>query len=282
MKMVQSLFVAGAFCVFVAGCLQTQRITASAHTPQTSAVPASIPLSSPEDTPPLDAVPQPLATTVPSQTNTASAESCDGGTGRDALEVLSTLVVEAEQRNGYDRSDWSHWRQTPGGCSARERVLIEESTITAGIDPLNCSLSSGLWFSVYDNTWTNDASSFDVDHVVALAEAHHSGGWAWDAQKRAAFANDLSDPRSLRAVSAASNRSKSADDPSDWSPPTPGFLCQYVADHIAIKARWELSIDADEARALLDHVIDDCAGLVIDAWTPAPKTPDEAVLSPLQ
>ena len=44
---------------------------------------------------------------------------------------------------------------------------------------------------------------------TSLAEAWRSGAWAWTAAQRMEFANDLDDSRTLLAVTASLNRSKS-------------------------------------------------------------------------
>jgi hypothetical protein len=65
-----------------------------------------------------------------------------------------------------------------------------------------CSLVGGQSTSPYDGRTTTAPSTLDIDHRVALAEAHRSGGWQWDEARKAAFANDLDDPRTLVAVTA--------------------------------------------------------------------------------
>ena len=82
--------------------------------------------------------------------------------------------------------------------------------------------------------------------MVPLAEAHRSGANSWDAKKRKAFANDLSDPRSLIAVKASANRSKSDRDPAQWLPINETYHCEYVAAWIAVKQLWGLVMDAEE------------------------------------
>ncbi|MEU9993653.1 hypothetical protein AB0E10_44400 [Streptomyces sp. NPDC048045] len=68
-----------------------------------------------------------------------------------------------------------------------------------------------------------------MERIVSLAEVRHSGAYAWTAKERAAYAND----RALIAVSAATNRSKTDQDPSTWLLPGIGCRCQYVTDWIA-------------------------------------------------
>ncbi|MBE8477461.1 HNH endonuclease family protein [Streptomyces justiciae] len=93
-----------------------------------------------------------------------------------------------------------------------------------------------------------------MDHLVPLTEAWDSGASAWTSKERQDYANDPGDARALIAVSAASNRSKSDQDPATWQPPAAGYRCAYATDWIAIKTRWELAIDNAERAALTDIV----------------------------
>ncbi len=168
--------------------------------------------------------------------------------------------MEAEPtRSGYDRDLFNHWIDADGdGCDTRDEVLIAESVDPVNIGP-GCSLSGGRWISVYDGVETTDPSTFDVDHMVPLAEAWDSGASAWDAQRREAFANDLIRDAALIAVSASSNRSKSDQDPAEWQPPQAAAACDYATDWVEVKIAWDLSADPAEA-AVLDDMLATCDG----------------------
>lgn len=160
------------------------------------------------------------------------------------------LRIEAEQGDGYNRDLFRHWVDADGnGCDTRREVLIAES-ITPVTVGSGCTISGGTWFSIYDNVTTTDSSSFDIDHVVALKEAWDSGAWSWTAEQRRAFANDLSQPYFLIAVTASSNRSKSDRDPAEWLPTNTGYRCDYVRIWIDVKRAWNLSVDQSEHDAL--------------------------------
>ncbi|MEU5539959.1 HNH endonuclease family protein [Streptomyces sp. NPDC020362] len=94
------------------------------------------------------------------------------------------------------------------------------------------------------------------------AEAWDSGADGWTAMEREAYANDLGDDRELIAVSAATNRSKTDQDPSTWLSPGIGYRCQYVTDWVADKIRWGLSIGPVEQSALAD-LLDSCPDIPI-------------------
>jgi Lamin Tail Domain/Protein of unknown function (DUF1524) len=134
------------------------------------------------------------------------------------------------------------------GCDTRDEVLIAEATRAPEIGP-DCSLSGGKWFSYYDKQSTTDPSTFDIDHVVPLAEAWDSGARAWTASTRKRYANDLRDPRTLVAVSAHANRSKSDQDPAEWMPTY--HQCRYVKQWVAVKIRWHLTANRAEKRFLV-------------------------------
>lgn len=167
--------------------------------------------------------------------------------------ALKVLPVAAEDRTGYQRTSFKHWIDADhDGCNTRAEVLKTEAFITPVQGP-NCKLSGGQWYSAYDNAYLDAPGKLDVDHLVPLAEAWDSGASQWSAKVREADANDLGDTRSLIAVSAKTNRSKADQDPATWLPPFEADRCQYVADWIATKMRWQLAIDPAEKAALSEN-----------------------------
>ena len=168
-------------------------------------------------------------------------------------EIIAGLVIQPEVVGGYDRDLFRHWIDADGdGCDTRREVLIAESTTPVSVGS-GCSLNGGTWVSAFDGVSTTDASKFDVDHFVPLAEAWRSGAHSWDSTTRQNFANDLGYEMSLIAVSASSNRSKSDRDPSSWMPPSSSFKCEYVYSWIQVKIRWKLTVDDAEATALRNN-----------------------------
>lgn len=166
-----------------------------------------------------------------------------------AIQLLARLTTAREHAGGYDRALFVHWIDADGdGCDTRAEVLIAESRTTPRVGA-GCTVR-GSWRSAYDGLTTTRASSFDIDHLVPLKEAWDSGAWAWTPARRQGYANDVGDARTLRAVSAASNRSKGDQDPAQWLPPLVAFRCTYTTEWVAVKLRWHLSVDALERTAL--------------------------------
>jgi hypothetical protein len=209
------------------------------------------------------------SSTVSINTTTTTAKPVVVGS---ALALLQTIRVENEYQVGYDRSLFDHWRDVDGdGCDSRDQVLKRDSISLPQVDPVNCNVVAGDWVSPYDGARWSNPSDIDIDHVVALKEAWDSGAWAWSAAQRKAFANDTSDSRTLLAVTDSVNQSKSDKDPSNWLPPLQSYTCTYLGNWIAVKVRWNLSMDSSEFGRIKNLLQSTCISLDI---APIPNLPN--------
>lgn len=166
------------------------------------------------------------------------------------LSQLAALPVQAEHTEGYDRDLFQHWIDADtDGCDTRAEVLEAESLgpVTKGE---GCLVLTGRWYSSYDGVEATNASDIDIDHVVALAEAWHSGAHGWTPDQRKAFANDLDHAFALIAVTDDSNQSKSDKDPAEWLPPLASDKCRYLDAWVSVKTVWHLSVDSAEKAAI--------------------------------
>ena len=221
-----------------AGSSPTTSAASSATAPGSSTASSSVPITSPKDSP---------------ASGAGSPSSLAGGLA--ALRELEKVRVSPEYTTGYNRDFFPHWKDLDrDGCDTRSEVLIRDSKSPVVVGP-SCRVSNGTWYSAYDGiTWTNP-SDVDIDHVVALSEAWRSGAYAWSTQQRLDFANDLGDTWSLLAVTDSVNQSKSDKDPARWLPPLASFRCTYLNYWVAIKVRWELSMDLAEYRAVQSGLV---------------------------
>lgn len=233
--------------LLLSGCSYSESIT-TPSSPEVTQTQTPTELAS--ETPSSSSAPTPLPTTLSQVTEP---------TGENVLEeLLAALKIDQEFQSGYDRDLFQHWIDADSdGCNTRREVLIIESVVDVQISD-RCSVY-GNWISRYDNLRISDASELDIDHMVPLAEAWRSGAYRWSAETRKRFANDLGFSGSLIAVTASSNRSKSDRDPASWLPSNASYLCQYSYDWLAVKYRWSLSIDSDEALALAE-IVPSCDG----------------------
>lgn len=178
------------------------------------------------------------------------------------IRLINKAPVAAEKRDGYDRDLFRHWSDLDSdGCDTRDEVLVLESRI-----PTNCDSLKGSWYSPYDGATTTNPSSFDIDHMVPLAEAWDSGAYRFSSSKRELYANDMYPP-SLIAVSASSNRSKSDKDPAEWLPERSSYICRYLANWVLVKYRWRLTYDRAEKKAVRKRLLK-CSRSSIKASVP--------------
>ena len=131
-------------------------------------------------------------------------------------------------------------------------MLILESTVTVTLSLNGCDVIAGRWTDIYTGQVFTDPSLLDIDHMVPLANAHRSGGAAWDNARKRAFANDLGLADALIAVSASANRSKSDRSPDEGLPPSAGSHCRYAIAWIDVKYQWTLTVTSAEKSRLQD------------------------------
>ena len=250
---------AGAECGLDMGPASGQ---APARTPPapTATMEASTPVSTPVTTRATPtgtpATPTPSPTQVPSGATSTPAPEPTVAPPTPQGTVTLTITVAAIPADipDYDRGDWRHWVDADGDCQdARQEVLVKESLdeVTFETDR-QCRVESGRWYGAFTGVYTSDPGDLDIDHLVPLKNAHLSGGWSWDAEMREEYANNLSDPDHLIAVTASANRSKGAKGPEEWGPPDLDYWCQYATDWTEVKARWGLTMTPYEADIVMD------------------------------
>lgn len=142
-------------------------------------------------------------------------------------------------------------------------MLIRDSRIAVNFDTddcrgagaqrhCDCRVIAGEWVDPYSGTIYTDPGDLDIDHIVALENAHVSGAWTWDTQRRRDYANYLGDPEHLLAVRDTLNQSKGARGPESWKPPRVEYWCTYAAAWARIKATWQLTMTAAETAAVAE------------------------------
>lgn len=177
------------------------------------------------------------------------------GSKEEALAALNS----SDKPHKYSRKLYRHWIDEDGDCqSTRNEVLIEESLVPVSLDLSGCKVISGKWRDLYSGKVFTSPRNLDIDHMIPLAEAHRSGAAAWSSEQKKLFANDLSDPDALIAVSASENRSKGDKDPAHWLPSNSAFHCEYIARWKNVKNKWGLGLDAQEAKAV-NEMLDQCS-----------------------
>lgn len=249
------LVLAGALALLA--CARPPTPAASTPPPAPATAPAPAPVSA-ETVP---AVPTEPATPPPASTPPVAE---DGEPPQPAASLPpadrpATFVARAGPIPAYDRKEWKHWIDADGDCQdTRQEVLIAESEVPVSFkDARHCKVATGRWTCPYTGKVFTDPGQLDVDHMVPLENAHASGGWAWNAARKEAYANDLDDPEHLVAVYRGANRSKGSKGPDRWMPPNQAEGCSYVADWFKIKGRWGLGM-TDGERQKVGEVAQGC------------------------
>lgn len=193
----------------------------------------------------------------PGSTGAAAPASSppDAGRGSGYLDVLAMLTVaDPAPQTPYDRDSWSIWSDFDGDCmSTRHEILASASQVPVTVD--GCRVTTGLWIDPYDLGTYAHADQIQVDHLVPVAEAHRAGGWAWDADTRARFAND--EHTELVPAGAGTNQDKSDKRPEQWMPPADAAHCWYAASWVTVKVRYSLTVAPAELNTL-ERVLASC------------------------
>ena len=248
--------------------------TPAEEPPSTQKQPPPVPeASKPTSVPPTSLPPTAVQPTpAPAPTTAPSPPTAVQPTPAPAPTIAPNPPAPSEQPNGllssleineiatdlpeYDRADWKHWTDEDKDCqNTRHEVLIEESlkAVTFKNDK-QCQVATGEWLAPFTGDTVTDGTKLDVDHMVPLKNAHDSGGWAWDKDKKAAYANGMGYADHLIAVTASANRQKGAKGPDEWKPADQDYWCDYAVDWVQIKVDWGLSATKAEWAALQEMI----------------------------
>jgi len=170
-------------------------------------------------------------------------------TTTDTASIDTTEVTVAST---YNRDDYlPAWGDDDGDCiNTRHEVLIIESLVPVTMNDSGCLVSTGEWYDPITGQTFTESSDVDIDHHVALSEAHRSGADVWPSEEKKAFANDLLNSFSLQAMDDSTNSSKSDKDPANWLPPNESHHCDYVKNWVEVKSLYNLTYDDAEKVAI--------------------------------
>lgn len=148
-----------------------------------------------------------------------------------ASEEWNGLVIAPEDRcSPYDRKHYPYPQSV-------ERDLI--------------AAMGGRIYGPYTGRYFSSRRDTDIEHIVAVSEAHDSGLCAASSSTRRAFA---SDPLNLTLAAPEVNRcnagGKCGYDAAEWQPAM--NRCWFAARIVAVKRKYALTVDIAEANTLYD------------------------------
>lgn len=185
----------------------------------------------------------------------ATLQGClnDGGRLPKTSSQAKTKNPVPNDSEKYNRNSFSHWIDEDGDClNTRHELLMELSTVKAITTDDGCRVLRGRWNDPYSGNIIFDATKMDIDHLVPLSWAWKHGAANWSSTTRKLFAND---PVNLFAVAAELNRSKGAQGPESWLPPSTKFHCQYVTRFYRVMLKYEFTESSrDQIRSLRTQI----------------------------
>ncbi len=181
-----------------------------------------------------------------------------------AMAVLDTLPVKGRApKTGYMRAQFGQrWADVDrNGCDTRNDILNRDLTsIIYKVKTRDCVVLSGMLVDPYSGDTINflrgniTSMAVQIDHVVALSNAWQTGAFKLSADQRKALAND---PLNLFAVKGRLNSQKGDGDAATWLPPLKSFRCAFVAQQIAVKAKYSLWVVPPE-KAAMQLILEKC------------------------
>lgn len=151
-------------------------------------------------------------------------------------ETWRGLLIAPEDRCApYDRDEYRYSQSV-------------EAEIVAGM--------GGRIYEPYTGRHFSSTSRTDIEHIVAVSEGHDSGLCAADSSVRHRFASDLLNlTLAAPEVNRCSGGGKCAYDAAEWLPSR--NRCWFAARVVAVKLKYSLTVDRDEAAAL-QRVLSGC------------------------
>ncbi|MCY3946090.1 MAG: SH3 domain-containing protein [Anaerolineaceae bacterium] len=170
------------------------------------------------------------------------------------LLAVSALVLPGLLLPGLSLAQGDVWRGIPvapeNRCSPYDR---DDYPYSQSVELQIIAREGGQICSPYTNECFESRFDTDIEHIIAVSEAHDSGLCAASAATRAQFASDL---RNLTLASPALNRNqKRAKDAAEWLPAL--NRCWFANQIISVRRAYSLTIDRREADAL-ERVLANC------------------------
>ena len=161
------------------------------------------------------------------------------------------LVVAPEHRcSPYSRSDYRHPRS---------------------VEPKIAAAMGGRIYGPYTGRHYGSMRQTDIEHIVAVSEAHDSGLCAADRETRRRFAADLLNlTLAAPEVNRCGKGGKCALDAAEWQPRM--NRCWFAGRIVAVRLKYRLTVDSREAAAL-DDVLSGCADVSLRVAVPAGADP---------
>lgn len=199
----------------------------------------------------------------------AQAETSEGELALDVLENIT--VAEDDYCTDYDREEYhggNNWGNSIEGYrDTRDMILARDA------EDYSTNDDGAVEVATFTDPYTGDhlehvlggddslgqpQSIADIEHVVAVGQAHRNGACAWDQEQKNEF---YLDEDNLVVVSAEENGEKDDKDITEYPPPHQGVYCEFAAVKVFVKDKWDLTMNPEE-HAEIERILNtsDCEG----------------------
>lgn len=172
----------------------------------------------------------------------------DGNDSTPSNNNQGTSTAYAPPSKEYEREFFGHsWIDEDKDCMNTRHEILMSHAIGGSAKPKQdntCQIAVGQWKSPFTDDIITSASAIDIDHIAPLKFAWTYGAEKWSEAKRLQFAND---PENLLAVEASLNRSKGAQDITEWLPPK--NQCNYITQFLTISNKYGLVFPQEKLTA---------------------------------
>lgn len=170
-------------------------------------------------------------------------------TAYENLRGLEIRDVYNGQFGEYNRDDW--------GSHEKSKSPIQQRDIPNGTFNSDGRVVSGSFVDPYTGVTIDvEQTELNLDHIVALGEAHYSQTRELSPEEKNELANDS---RNLQYTSGSVNKGKSDKDAGEWLPSYDPASCSYAIANIEVKSEYDLSVDSREYRALKNVLDTKCS-----------------------
>ena len=169
-----------------------------------------------------------------------------------AIAIVAAVIADNGHASGADT--WNDLAVAPEHrCSPYDR---SDYRYPRSVEPAIVASMGGRIYGPYTGRHYRSMRETDIEHIVAVSEAHDSGLCAAGPELRRRFASDL---LNLTLAAPDVNRcggcGKCAYDAAEWQPPI--NRCWFAARVVAVKRKYDLTVDRREAAAL-DRILSAC------------------------
>ena len=130
------------------------------------------------------------------------------------------------------------------------------SRIPQSVEPCIVAAYGGRIYGPYTGRTFASRRRTDIEHIVAVSEAHDSGLCAASASTRRRFASDLLNlTLAAPKVNRCGRSGKCVKDAAEWLPPR--NRCWFANRVVEVRRKWRLTIDRREA-GVLEQIFSGC------------------------